>query len=118
MPGYHASLVYPAVNPHAAVGAASNYVPGTLSPAQLSRIISFVRTDGSFGLSRVLWTMLRSDAYVAVSNWLVFEASTLQALRLCDLVLVILYSQPAAQRDVRSLRAARRFDNINRPRVA
>ena len=32
-------------------------------------------------MSRVLWTIFTPDEYVAVSNWVVFEASTFQILR-------------------------------------
>ena len=83
-----------------------------LSPVQLSQIISFVSTDGSFGLSRVLRAMFATDMYVAVSNWVVFSASTLQILKLCDLILGVLTSQPAAK-ILRTTQQRRKRSNFN-----
>ena len=53
---------------------------------------------------RVLWKICKEEAYVKLGNWLVFDASSGEILRLCRLVLSLLSALPdAPQRDPKSL---------------
>ena len=53
----------------------------------------FIGKPGSFSLCRVLWKLCDSELYVQMLNWLVFEASTKDAIQLCELLKHIMASQ-------------------------
>ena len=87
-----------------------------ISTFSLEHVTSFINRKGSFMICRVLWKLSTPEVYVVLSNWcahffsftsntvsilcavsilcrLVFQASDLQALRFCNLILKILSMQ-------------------------
>ena len=70
-----------------------------VSAFQFNRVIKFVQRRGATRLLRVIWKICKAEAYVSLSNWLVFTASSFETLKLCQLVLNLLSALPGAPKE-------------------
>ena len=66
-----------------------------ISAFELEQLVRFVQRRGGAELLRVIWKICKEDAFVALSNWLVFDATLTETLRLCQLVKKLLLALPA-----------------------
>ena len=66
-----------------------------ISAFEFEQLVRFVQRTGGTELLRVIWKICKEDAFVALSNWLVFDATLTETLRLCQLVKKLLLALPA-----------------------